>query len=564
LTLSCGITLFLASTAWALAPSEPRFVALSNAMATARYGPAVATTNGKVLVAGGATNVGFGSGAENKLVELFDPAGIDKGVFAVLGASADMSSSRYFPSAAPLPDGKALILGGFTEGGVTLTSAAIYDPIAETTTTLPVETQTSGPETQMHTAREDGFAAPLADGQVLVGGGRGAGAPLRSAELFDPSTNDFTTAESMESPREGAAAAPLPDGRVLIVGGKENLGHVLASVEIYDPSTGEFVEPPESMATPRVGAVASPLPDGKILIAGGSAGAGVLRSAEVFDPVTQEFTPLPESGTSQLTIARLSGAAAPLPDGRVLILGGTHDATDALNSAEVFESSPEAEAADTNFGNQTVNVSASKAITVTNRGDQALEVEGFGINGPNPGDFSVGASTCAVPVPINGTCTFTANFDPSALGERVATVRLSDNEPVPLTLIITGTGVKPIPPAETKPPTETKPPNSLSSTFDVLRCRAVKGAAHAGRRTKQSRCALTTTPGTVEFTASSIRATLRQRGKVVASGRATSKQARLLDLTPQQELVPGKYKLTLSFLDSHHHRRKSTMTIVIK
>jgi Abnormal spindle-like microcephaly-assoc'd, ASPM-SPD-2-Hydin/Kelch motif len=532
-------------------------------MTTPRYGPAVATTNGKVLVAGGATNVGFGSGAENKLVELFDPAGVDKGVFALPGASADLSSSRYFPSAAPLPGGKVLIVGGFTEGGVTLTSAAIYDPIAETTTTLPVETQTSGPETQMHTARDDAFAAPLTDGQVLVGGGRGAGAALRSAELFNPSTNDFTTAEPMESAREGAAAAPLPDGRVLIVGGEDAMSHVLASVEIYDPSTGEFVEPPESMATPRVGAVASPLPDGKILIAGGTSGTGVLRSAEVFDPATQEFTPLPESGTSQLTIARLGGAAAPLPDGRVLILGGTHDATDALSSAEVFESSPEAEAADANFGNQTVNVSSSKAITVTNRGDQVLEVEGFGINGPNPGDFSVGASTCAVPVPINGTCTFTVNFDPSALGERVATVRLADNEPVPLTLIITGTGVKPIPPAETKPSAE-KPSTTLSSTFDVLRCRAVNGATHARRKTKQSRCSVTPTAGTVQFTSSSIRATLRQRGKVVASGRATTKQARLLDLTPQQELVPGKYKLTLSFLDSHHHRHTSTTTIVIK
>ena len=532
-------------------------------MTTARYGPTVATTNGKVLVAGGATNVGFGEGAADKLVELFDPAGVDKGVFALPGASANLFSSRYFPSAAPLPNGKVLIVGGFTEGGVTLTSAAIYDPIAETTTTLPVETQTSGPETQMHTAREHSFAAPLPGGQVLVGGGRDSEA-LRSAELFNPSTDDFTTAEAMESPREGAAAAPLPDGKVLIVGGEDNLGHVLASVEIYDPSTGGFAEPPESMATPRVGAVASPLPDGEILIAGGSAGTGILRSAEIFDPATQEFTPLPESGTSQLTIARLSGAAAPLPDGRVLILGGTHDTTDALSSAEVFESSPEAEAADTNFGNQTVNLSASKAITVTNRGDQALEVEGFGINGPNPSDFSVGASTCAVPVPINGTCTFTVNFDPSALGERVATVRLSDNEPVPLTLIIKGTGVKPIPPAEAKPPTETKPPNTLSSTFDVLHCRAVKEAAHAHRKTKQAHCGLTSAAGTVEFTSSSIRATLRQRGKVVASGRATSKQARLLDLTPQEELVPGKYKLTLSFLDSHHHRHTSTMTIVLK
>ncbi|MGA8747014.1 MAG: choice-of-anchor D domain-containing protein [Solirubrobacterales bacterium] len=526
-------------------------------MTTARYGPAVATTNGKVLVAGGATNVGFGSGAEDKLVELFDPAGVDKGVFALPGASANLSSSRYFPSAAPLPNGKVLIVGGFTEGGVTLTSAAIYDPIAETTTTLPVETQTSGPETQMHTAREDAFAAPLADGQVLVGGGRDNEA-LRSAELFDPSTNDFTTTEAMESPREGAAAAPLPDGKVLIVGGKDNLGHVLASVEIYDPSTGGFAEPPESMATPRVGAVASPLPDGKVLIAGGSSGGtGVLRSAEVFDPTAHEFTPLPESGASQLTIARLSGAAAPLPDGRVLILGGTHDTTDALSSAEVFESSPEAEAADANFGNQTINASSSKSITVSNRGDQALEVEGFGLEGPDPADFSVGASTCASPVAFEGTCKFTLDFKPGALGERVATVRLSDNEPVPLTLIVKGTGVKEVPKGGEG---SKEKPMPGSASFDLLRCRQIKRRGDP----KRSRCTVTSSPGTVELTSSSIRATLRQRGKFIASGRATNKKASQLDLTPSQELTPGNYKLTLSFRGRRRHRRSIVKTITIE
>jgi hypothetical protein len=558
---------FLAPSAWALAPSPPRFVALSNAMTTARYGPAVATTNGKVLVAGGATNVGFGSGAENKLLELFDPAGVGSGVFAALGNPARLTTSRYFPSAAPLPGGDVLIVGGFTEGGVTLSSAAIYDAATETTANLPVEAQIPGPETQMHTAREDAFAAPLANGDVLVGGGRGSEA-LRSAEIFDPTTHDFTTAQSMESRREGAAAVPLPGGRVLVVGGEDNLGHVLASVEIYDPATGEFAEPAEAMATPRVGAVASSLPDGKILIAGGTSGTGVLRSAEVFDPGTREFTPLPESGASQLTIARLSGAAAPLADGRVLILGGTHDTTDALKSAEVFESSPEAQAADPNFGNQTLSANSAMTVTVTNRGDQALEVEGFGINGPDPGDFSVGASTCAVPVPLNGTCAFTLNFDPSALGQRVATVRLADNEPVPLTLIVTGTGVAPIISTPAAPATPViEPPNKISPTFDVLLCRAAKGKAQTSakaKKSKESSCRLTTTQGTIEFTSSSIRATLRRGGVIVATGRSTSKKARHVELTPLQELVAGKYKLTLSFLNGHHHRKKITTMLVIK
>jgi hypothetical protein len=535
-------------------------------MITDRDGPAVATTNGKVLVAGGAENVGYGSGAANKVVELFDPAGAGSGVFAEAGTSANLTSSRYFDSAAPLPEGKVLITGGFTEGGVTLSSAAIYDPATGATTNLPVETQKPGPQTQMHTPRESAFAAPLADGRVLVGGGRDNEA-LRSAEIFDPTTDDFTTIESMESTREGAAAAPLPDGDVLVAGGVNNLGNVLASVEIYDPTTGEFAEPPESMGTPRVGAVASPLPDGKVLIAGGvSSGTTVLRSAEIFDPVTREFTPLPETGTSQLTIARANSAATLVPDGRVLILGGTHDTTDALKSAEVFESAPEAQAADVNFGDHVLSVGTSQTVTVTNLGDQALEVEGFVLGGPDPGDFSAGASTCAAPVDLHGTCTLTVNFDPSALGERVATIRLSDNEPVPLTLIVKGTGLQPTAAVGTTPTpvgsTPSTPTAPAAATFDVLRCRPTKGSGHKGRA-RQSRCTVSTAVGVIQFTSSSIRATLRQKGAVVATGRATGKSARRLELTPSKQLAPGRYRLTLSFLNKHQHRQKISSTITI-
>jgi hypothetical protein len=558
-----GLALTVVSSAWALAPSPPKFVALSNSMITNRDGPAVATTNGKVLVAGGAENVGYGSGAANKVVELFDPAG-GGGVFAEAGAQANLTTSRYFDSAAPLPAGKVLITGGFTEGGVTLSSAAIYDPATGQTTNLPVEAQTPGPETQMHTPREAAFAAPLADGRVLVGGGRSSAA-LRSAEIFDPATDDFTTIESMESTREGAAAAPLPNGDVLVAGGVNNLGAVLASVEIYDPTTGQFAEPPESMGTPRTGAIASQLPDGMVLIAGGiSSGTTVLRSAEIFNPATREFTPLPETGTSQLTIARANAAATLLPDGRALILGGTHDTTDALKTAEVFESAPEAQASDVNFGNHVLSVGTSQTVTVTNLGDQALEVEGFVLGGPNPGDFSVGASTCAAPVALHGTCTFTVNFDPSALGERVATIRLSDNEPVPLTLIVKGTGLQPPAAIDTTPkPVGSTPPTPPAPTFDVLDCRPIKGAGHKGQ-VKQSRCTVSTAPGVIQFTSSSIRATLRLRGAVVATGRAASKSGRRLELTPSKQLVAGKYRLMLSFLSKRHHRQKIASTITIK
>ena len=62
-------------------------------------------------------------------------------------------------------------------------------------------------------------------------------APLtlsRSAEVWDPATNAFSPAGSLEQRRAGHTATLLLDGRVLVVGG---LGgdDALASVEVWKP-----------------------------------------------------------------------------------------------------------------------------------------------------------------------------------------------------------------------------------------------------------------------------------------------------------------------------------------
>src|SRR5215216_379985 len=157
----------------------------------------------------------------------------------------------------------------------------------------------------MTTSRGEAAAAPLPDGRVLIAGGQTAGdqhvAPLflASAEVFNPATGAFSGAGvgSMSASRAGAAAAPLPDGRVLIAGGyywrtdpKGLERVVLASAEAFDPATGAFSSVNKSMRVARFGAAAAPLPDGRVLIAGGETGAGGLSSAEVFDPATGAFS----------------------------------------------------------------------------------------------------------------------------------------------------------------------------------------------------------------------------------------------------------------------------------
>jgi hypothetical protein len=77
----------------------------------------------------------------------------------------------------------------------------------------------------------------------------------------------------MSRTRYEAAAAPLPDGRVLVAGGiVSNLSLYqcyLSSAEVFDPTTNSFSsEGIGSMSVPRAAAAAAPLPDG-VLVAGG-------------------------------------------------------------------------------------------------------------------------------------------------------------------------------------------------------------------------------------------------------------------------------------------------------
>jgi hypothetical protein len=234
-------------------------------------------------------------------------------------ATGSMASSRTAAMAAPLPGGDVLVAGGwrysspYDHNGGGLKSAEVYDSASG-------EFSATGAMIQ---SRIGAAVAPLADGRVLIAGGLQApmaSKPYASAEIYDPETGEFTATGSMAIGRWQPVAAPLPDGRILVAGGG-NAGYnpatethtaTFSSAEIYDPETGEFGAT-GSMSTARVGAGAAPLPDGRVLVAGGS----WLASAETYDSASGEF-----SSTGALTQA-MNGSAAALSDGSVLVFGGT-------------------------------------------------------------------------------------------------------------------------------------------------------------------------------------------------------------------------------------------------
>ena len=132
----------------------------------------------------------------------------------------------------------------------------------------------------------------------------------------------------------------MPDGKVLVAGGFGNGGGPELTAELFDPATDTFTALPASgntqLQAARFPAVAASLPDGQVLIAGGQNGGAGVQSAELFDPAADTFTALPASGNTELQTARSGAVAAALPNGQVLIAGGSATCSTDLQSAELY------------------------------------------------------------------------------------------------------------------------------------------------------------------------------------------------------------------------------------
>lgn len=75
------------------------------------------------------------------------------------------------------------------------------------------------------------------------------------------------------------------------------------------------------------------LPDGRVLVSGGTDGTNVLKSSEVYDPSTETWT-----ATGDMTVARRGHTVTLLANGKILVAGG-FDGKAALATAEVYDPS---------------------------------------------------------------------------------------------------------------------------------------------------------------------------------------------------------------------------------
>jgi hypothetical protein len=292
----------------------------TGSMDHARVGhTATVLPDGTVLVAGGVD-----CGADEPPVctgddsaELYHPG---TGTWTATGS---MRHVRGNHSAILLPDGLVLVVGG---EGDTIGSRRDF----------PVSAELYNPSTGEWTATGDrsiagaGQATLLGNGRVLFTGCCGP----NFAELYDPGSGTWTVTESPRA--SDGSATLLLDGTVLLVGG-ERVGRA----ERYDPVTGTWTSAGE-MSTDRSSHTATLLQGGEVIVAGGAYGSAdsfYLDSTELYDPRSGSW-----ASAAPLNDVRKFHTAVLLPDGRVLVTGGTQGLAEVVRgdawvwtaSAEVF------------------------------------------------------------------------------------------------------------------------------------------------------------------------------------------------------------------------------------
>ena len=253
---------------------------------------------GQVLSIGGVDNNG------NLLAsaEYYSPA---TGAWSATGSMAE--AREQFP-AVVLASGKVLVSGGLGAGGTVLGGAELFDPATGAWSSAG----------SLSVARFGHTATLLQNGKVLVTGG----CPATScspdtpvSELYDPTTNSWSTTGSLTTARHYHAAVRLRSGKVLVIGGLSG-GGATASCEIYDPSTGTWSNAASTNVAQYLNGT-SLLPDGKVLVTGGTVSRFPSRSAELYDPSADTWT-----ATGNMTIGRYAHSSTLLPDGTVLLAGG--------------------------------------------------------------------------------------------------------------------------------------------------------------------------------------------------------------------------------------------------
>ena len=227
--------------------------------------------NGKALFMGGWVGLDVTTSCK-----LYDP------VTAKWSHTGSLEKGSYGHTAMLLADGKVLVVGGSDADDLasTLLRTEIFDPVTERWSLAGnVEAGV------YHTS------TLLPDGTALIAGGYTSGPhSFPFTTLYEPKSGLWRSSANLIAARDSHTATLLADGTVLIAGGYDWRRRMFVnSVELYDTvqsrisALGELI-PGLQRHT------ATLLLDGTVLIAGGESANGSLGSAELFVPAKSPIT----------------------------------------------------------------------------------------------------------------------------------------------------------------------------------------------------------------------------------------------------------------------------------
>jgi N-acetylneuraminic acid mutarotase len=199
----------------------------------------------------------------------------------------------------------------------------MYDPVANKWTG----------EASMPTARAALGVVASTDGRIFAIGGELSTSPstvYSTVEVYQPTTNSWTTEASLPEPRSEFGSALGADGNIYIFGGHSTALVVDDLVYQYNPTTNAW-STRASLPTPRAFNQAVTGPDGKTYVVGGASGTSALNAVEAYDPVANTWTT-----RSPLPYAEYAGGAALGADGRIYVMGGGNGSAK-FNYVQVYD-----------------------------------------------------------------------------------------------------------------------------------------------------------------------------------------------------------------------------------
>ncbi|MEE2835774.1 MAG: kelch repeat-containing protein [Myxococcota bacterium] len=218
-----------------------------------------------------------------------------------------MSSRRYHAFAGRLGEDGAFVIGG---------SSMVGRPTAHTNAERFLLSNASFSSYGLLGPRH----AKAASGQDMTFFG---GIDLHTGRVSDrvrSLSTGFSDLPPMQVARADAAAVRLPgdDDTYLIIGGRDEQGQALRSVEIWNSEDGGRLTGSLNLA--RSDHAAYLLDSGDVVVAGGLTNqADPTDTLELYDPFTQEWTEVEQ----RMNTGRFRPSLSPLPDGRILLHGGT-------------------------------------------------------------------------------------------------------------------------------------------------------------------------------------------------------------------------------------------------